>query len=268
MRLFRTLVFVLMPCAVFAADPAGVLLPAREKLHLFLLAGQSNMAGRGARKDLTPTEAAPDPRVLALNTESAWQPAVDPLHWDKREAGVGPGKFFGKLIAAKNPGVTVGLIPTACGGSPITAWAPGQFFAGTKSNPYDDALVRARRAMKDGSLKGILWHQGESDASPQNASLYEKRLVELIARFRTDLNTPNLPFIIGQLGQFPGKPWNAHQTEIDRAHRAVAAAVKNVRYVSSEGLGSIGDNLHFNTSAYRLFAQRYADAYLQLAPAK
>ncbi|MDF3056186.1 MAG: axe1-6A 1 [Rariglobus sp.] len=88
----------------------------------------------------------------------------------------------------------------------------------------------------------------------------------MIRRFFLPLiSSPELPFIIGQLGQFPGKPWNAHQTEIDRAHRAVAAKVKNVRYVSSEKLGSIGENLHFNTGAYRLFAQGYASAYLQLA---
>lgn len=252
-------VFVLASVSLSAATP-----PAKKDFHLFLLAGQSNMAGRGPRKDLTPAESAPDPRILALNTHNAWQPAVDPLHWDKREAGVGIGKFFGKLVAAKSPGITIGLIPTACGGSPIATWAPDQFFKGTKSHPYDDAIARARRAMQDGTLKGILWHQGESDASPQNAPLYAKRLEELIARFRADLNAPDLPFIIGQLGQFPGKPWNAHQIQIDRAHREVAAKVKNVRYVSSEKLGSIGDNLHFNTAAHRLFAQRYADAYLGL----
>lgn len=242
----------------FSAAPA---LPAKKDLHLFLLAGQSNMAGRGHVRDLTPAEAAPDPRILVLNTELAWQPAVDPLHWDKREAGVGPGKFFARLVATKSPGITVGLIPTACGKSSITAWAPGQFSAATKSHPYDDALVRARRAMQDGTLKAILWHQGESDSSPQNAPLYEKRLAELITRFRTDLNSPELPFIIGQLGQF--KPWNAHQAEVDRAHQAVAAKMKNVRYVSSEKLVSTGDNLHFNTGSYRVFSQRYADAYLK-----
>jgi hypothetical protein len=260
---------LLLLVPLFTAVSLSAAMPSSKKdIHLFLLAGQSNMAGRGHIRDLTPAEAAPDPRILALNTDNAWQPAVDPLHWDKREAGVGPGIFFAKLVAAKSPGVTIGLIPTACGGSPITAWAPGQFFAGTKSLPYDDALARARRAMQDGTLKAILWHQGESDSSPQNAPLYEKRLVELITRFRTDLNAPDLPFIIGQLGQFPGKPWNAHQIEVDRVHRAIAEKAKNVRYVSSEKLGSIGDNLHFNTSAYRLFAQRYADAYLQMSASK
>jgi hypothetical protein len=255
----RLLVASLLATFSLSAAPA---LPAKKDLHLFLLAGQSNMAGRGAVKDLKPSEAAPNQRILSLNTSFAWQPAADPLHWDKVGAGVGPGRFFARIVADKTPGVTIGLIPAACGGSPVTAWVPGKFFEMTKSHPYDDALARARRAMQDGTLKAILWHQGESDANAQAAPLYEKRLVELIARFRSDLNAPDLPFIVGQLGQF--KPWNAHQTEIDRAHKAVAAKVKNVRYVSSDDLTSTGDNLHFSTGAQRLLGQRYADAYLGL----
>lgn len=61
-------------------------------LHLFLLANQSNMAGRGAveQKDLVPHA-----RVLTLRRELAWKPAVDPLHWDKPEvAGVAVGTTF------------------------------------------------------------------------------------------------------------------------------------------------------------------------------
>lgn len=254
------LVFPLLAAALSAA-PA---LPAKKDLHLFLLAGQSNMAGRGTIKALTSAEAAPDPRILAIDTEIAWRPAMDPLHWDKVGAGVGLGKFFARAVADKTPGVTVGLVPAACGGSPISVWEPGKYFEGTKSRPYDDALARARRAMQDGTLKAILWHQGESDSSPQAAPLYEKRLVELIDRFRADLNAPDLPFIVGQLGQFPGKPWNAHQTEVDRAQRAVAAKVKNVRYVSSDELTATRDKLHFETEALRVFGKRYADAYLQL----
>jgi hypothetical protein len=251
-----------------AALTAAPALPAKPDLHLFLLAGQSNMAGRGSLQGLTAAEAAAHPRILALNTELAWQSAVDPLHWDKVGAGVGPGKFFARVVADQSPGATIGLIPSACGGSPISAWEPGKYFEGTKSHPYDDALARARRALQDGTLQAILWHQGESDANAQAAPLYEKRLEVLIARFRADLGAPELPFILGQLGQFPAKPWNAHQIEVDRAQRAVAARVKKVRYVSSDGLVATRDNLHFETDALRVLGQRYAEAYLGLRSAK
>jgi len=238
-----------------------VQLPAKKDFQIFILAGQSNMAGRGM---IDEESKKPNPRVFSLNKDEKWQHAVDPLHWDKAGAGVGIGKSFGEIIAAKNPGVSIGLVPTACGGSPISAWAPGKFWDQTKSHPYDDFLVRAKHAMQDGTLKAILWHQGESDSNAKDAPEYEQRLTELINRMRTDLQAPDLPFIIGQLGRFPEKPWDQSRETVDAAQQAVAKKMKNVRYVSAEGLRSRGDNLHFDTPSQRIFAQRYADAYLHL----
>jgi hypothetical protein len=257
-----------LPVAMMLSIPvladAPTALPA-GKVELFLLAGQSNMAGRGDVKELSAEDAAADPRVWALNRDGVWQPAMDPLHWDKGGAAVGPGKFFGRIIAAHEPDVIVGLIPTACGGSPISMWVPGAYWEQTKSNPWDDAIARAKRAMKDGTLKAILWHQGESDSNAKNAPLYEERLTDLIARFRKELDAPDLPFIIGQLGRFEteGRSWAAGQIEVDRAQQAVAAKVPHVYYVSSEGLVSRGDNLHFSTASQKTLAAHYAEAYIK-----
>lgn len=259
---------VLNLLAVFSTAAAPVFPPDKARFQLFLLAGQSNMAGRGAVTDLTAAEKAPDSRVLALNASGEWQPALDPVHWDKPgAAGVGPGKFFGKIIADKNPGVVVGLIPTACGGSPIATWQPGATNPQTKSKPYDDCIARARRALKDGTLKAILWHQGEGDANPASSAVYEEKLVGVINRLRADLGAPEIPFIMGQLGRFPGRTWDADRIAVDRAQRAVAAKMKNVYFVSAEGLLSRGDNLHFNTASQKIFAERYAAAYIA-TPAK
>lgn len=229
-------------------------------IQLFLLAGQSNMAGRGK---LDAEAAKPYPRVLSLNQEGNWQPAVDPVHWDKQGAGVGIGRAFGKIVVEKNPGITVGLIPTACGGSPIISWAPGRFHDQTKSKPYDDAMARTKRALQDGTLKAILWHQGESDVTPKDSVVYEQRLEELITRFRSDLGNPDLPVIIGQLGRFPAKPWTEGHETVDKAQQAVAKKMKNVAFVTSEGLTS-HDNLHFDTKSARELGRRYAEAYFAL----
>jgi hypothetical protein len=93
---------------------------------------------------------------------------------------------------------------------------------------------------------------------------YADKLRALIARFRADLNAPDLPFIIGELGQFPGKPWDADVRRVDSVHRAIAASVPNVAYVSSDGLRDRGDTLHFNAASQREFGERYARAYLAL----
>jgi len=237
-----------------------VKIPAKENFHLFLLAGQSNMAGRG---DVAPEDKRINPRVLVLSKDGSWQPAVDPLHWDKPTAGVGPGKSFGLALAALDTNITIGLIPAACGGSPISSWEPGAYFDQTSSHPYDDSIQRVKLAMQQGTLKAILWHQGESDTSNQLAQVYQARLKELIARFRKDLGAADLPVIIGQLGKFDGKPWTEYTQMVNDAQIAVAKQVSKVEFVESAGLTPKSDNLHFDAPSQREFGRRYAAAYLK-----
>ena len=88
MRSFRLLCVVFVCFATFLRGQSPAL-PPKEKFHLFLLVGQSNMAGRGV---VSPADNAPHPRVLMLTKAGTWVPAVDPLHFDKPTAvGVGLG---------------------------------------------------------------------------------------------------------------------------------------------------------------------------------
>lgn len=246
-----------------AAEPAK--LPPKENFHLFLLVGQSNMAGRGTVEEQDKT---PHPRVLMLSKSGEWVPAVDPMHFDKPAAGVGLGKTFGTLLADANPGVTIGLIPCAVGGSPIDAWKPGEFYAPTKSHPWDDAMQRATIALKAGVLKGILWHQGEADSTDALAPTYEAKLHDLIARFRKELAAPDVPFIAGQLGVFADAPWNDAKKTIDAVHRALPSKVPHTAFVSAEGLNHCGDKVHFDSPAYRELGRRYAEAFKKLTGTK
>lgn len=244
-----------------AADATQAKLPPRARFHLFLLAGQSNMAGRG---DVEPKDRVPIDGVLALDAEGRWVPAIDPLHWDKPGAGTGLARSFAVEYLRSHPGVTVGFIPAACGGSPISAWQPGQYFDQTNSHPYDDALARARLALKHGTLRGILWHQGESDRSPELAERYEAALTELIARLRRELAAHSVPFVLGQLGQFTGAPWDDAARRVDLAQRNVAAQVPFTIFVPADGLTSKPDNLHFDARSLREFGKRYAAAFAKL----
>jgi hypothetical protein len=239
-------------------------LPAKENFHLFLLVGQSNMAGRG---EVTPDDQRPDPRVLMLDKEGRWVPAVDPMHFDKPAVvGVGLGRTFGLEIAKATPGVTIGLIPCAVGGSPVETWEPGAFDAATKTHPWDDAMARARLALPAGTLKGILWHQGESDSTPERAGLYGQRLHALIDRFRSELAAAAVPFIAGQMGIFPESPWSGEKTIVDRVHQDLPAQVKGTAFVSAAGLTHKGDKVHFDAASYRELGKRYAAAFLAMKP--
>lgn len=237
-------------------------LPAKDKFHLFLLIGQSNMAGRGL---VEPRDKEPHLRVLMLDKDNAWVPAVDPMHFDKPGAGVGPGRTFGMQISEANAGITVGLIPCAVGGSPIDTWRPNMFYAATKSHPWDDAMERTAIALKAGSLRGILWHQGENDSLPNLAEAYEARLHDLIARLRKELNAPDVPFIAGQMGKFADMPWKPEKVIVDKAHQELPNKVPHTAVVSSEGLNHQGDKVHFDSASYRELGKRYAEAFLRLS---
>lgn len=244
-----------------AAADAGATLPAAAEFHLFLLVGQSNMAGRG---EVEPEDQNILPHVFALDAHEAWVPAVDPIHFDKPIAGVGLARSFALAYLAEHPGVTVGLIPAACGGSPIASWQPGAYYEGTQSHPYDDAIRRARLAQTRGTLKGILWHQGESDAKPGLADVYEDALAALIARFRRDLAGEDVPFVLGQLGRFDGAPWDEHALRVDAALQSLARSTPRTGFVPSDGLSSKPDNLHFNSNALREFGRRYHAVFRDL----
>jgi hypothetical protein len=233
----------------------------QDKLfHLYLLIGQSNMAGRG---EVGPQDREAYPRVLALDKEGEWVPAVDPIHFDKPIAGVGPGRAFGKAMAARDLSIRIGLIPCATGGSPISVWQHGGFWEQTHSHPYDDALERARIAMQRGILKGILWHQGESDSNDVDAGRYEDRLATLIHMLRAELGVPDVPFVCGTLGDFvvAGNPW---ARTVNQAMKRVSQRVEHTACVDATGLAHKGDELHFDAASARELGRRYARAMAQL----
>jgi hypothetical protein len=241
---------------------------AKERFHLYLLAGQSNMAGRGVpgEEDRTAHR-----RVFVLNQVNRWALAVDPLHFDKPKiVGVGPGLTFGKAMADADPNVIIGLIPCAVGGSPVSVWKPEAFYDATGVHPYDDALKRCRIAKRRGVFKGVLWHQGESDSDAMHGPLYAKRLTELITRLRRELGEPDLLFVAGT----PADAFIERKPDarlVIEAIKAVAKADANVLWVSGAGLACKTDLVHFNTEAARELGRRYAQAVMtkhNVKPAK
>jgi len=236
----------------------SVKLPAKRKIHLYLLMGQSNMAGRGA---IEAEDRTPNPRVLTFTTNGTWEIAVEPVTHDKPKAlGVGPGLAFGKAMAETHPGVTIGLVPCAVGGTPLSRWERG-------NDLYSNATARAKLAMKSGTLKGILWHQGESDSKPGLAETYGDRLAQMIQDIRADLNSPALPFVAGQLGEFLFTRQATNITEARLVNDTLAGIPGRVPHTGcalSNGLTHKGDQVHFDASSQRKLGQRYAAEMIRL----
>ncbi len=229
-----------------------------QNMQLFLLIGQSNMAGRGKVK---PQDQVTHPRIFMLNENQKWVLARDPVHFDKKEAGVGLCSEFARVLAGKDEAITIGLIPCAVGGTPLNAWMPSD----KPNDLYNIAVVRTREAMKSGRLAGILWHQGESDArEPASVDTYVKRFSTMIAQLRKDLHADSVPVLVGELGWFwKDTPEKSFHGEFNEAtiHK-IPDAVPLCVWVSAKDCKT--DGLHFTAPALRVLGRNYADAYLAL----
>ncbi|HEV2762671.1 MAG TPA: sialate O-acetylesterase [Pyrinomonadaceae bacterium] len=236
-----------------APAPAVVTPPAGDNFHVYLLMGQSNMVGRDTRTLASQVE---NPRVLALDGEGRWVVAREPMHVGG--TGVGPGIPFAVEMLKDDPQITVGLVPCAVGGTPLRRWVKG-------ADLYERAVSRAKTAARDGVVKGVLWQQGESDTGKkENADTYETRLTQMFRDLRQDLGLPELPIVVGQLGDFLTPDKYPYAETVRGAIVRVPAAVPGVGYADSKGLGHKGDQLHFSADAEIELGARFAKAMREL----
>ena len=219
---------------------------------IMLLIGQSNMAGRGLPNEVDPIA---DGRIETFRDDQ-WQAAAEPLHNDKKTAGVGLSMSCASAYLEAFPQARVGLVPAAVGGTPLSRWMPGE-------DLYERALGIAQEALKGGKLKAIFWHQGETDAQTlELAQSYGQRLAEMVSALRQALDATNVPFIVGGLGDFlADHPTCVHYGLVNDALQNLN--VDRCGFASAAGLGEF-DGIHFNSAALRLLGQRYATELLRL----
>lgn len=251
-----------LACTVALAVLAFAL-PSRAETDVYLLIGQSNMAGRGK---LTPADVLPCDGVLKMNVYGSLVPAKEPLHFDKPSAGAGLGLSFARAMRAADTNRTIVLVPCAFGGSKLSEWAKGRYM-------YDHAVLRTRHALKalkgKGRLAGILWHQGESDCTERLSATYGRRFAQMIADLRADLDAADVPLVVGELGPYLAEN-HAKSGQFpcfEAVNAALHQAAKDVprcACVSADGLKPNADILHFDTASLRVFGERYAAAMRKL----
>lgn len=232
--------------------------------NVILLAGQSNMSGRGGMVNNTwdgfvPPQCRPNRSILRLSAKLTWVEARDPLHSDidvNVTCGVGPGMVFANQLLDKDPDLgVVGLVPCAVGGrqgTTISEWARGTFL-------YNQLVRRARAALQGGgTIRALLWYQGESDTVDRaGAELYKGRLEKFFVDVRADLQSPMLPVFQVALASGQG-PY----VELVRKAQ-LGIHLPNVRCVDAKGLKLLPDNLHLSTPAHVRLGEMLALAFLQ-----
>ncbi|MED6218582.1 hypothetical protein PIB30_027920 [Stylosanthes scabra] len=197
---FESMMASLLPLLiVFAIQSWRV--ASQQYNNIFILAGQSNMAGRGGVNETTatwdgvvPSQCRPNPSILRLNAQLEWVEAKEPLHADidvMNTNGVGPGMAFANKIFEKRQGMgLIGLVPCAIGGTNISEWERGKVL-------YTRMMKRVNASLHlqpGAGVEGLLWYQGESDTLLlSDAKAYRTRLRKFFSDLRADLNSPMLP---------------------------------------------------------------------------
>lgn len=238
---------------------------AENEYDVYLLIGQSNMAGRGLFEE-SDTIGNID-GVWLLDSDGIPVKASSPLNKyssirkDLKIQGYGPGEIFSRTMHNRT-GRKILLVVNAKGGSSIKQWLPG-----AKDGFYEEAVRRTRQAMKYGNLRAILWQQGETDiqrATPDYAGKFAMMMTSL----RQALDAPGIPVAVGQPGRWgwetPEKIDNFNDSIIPQMCRLV----DNCHEVSSYRLGrrykeKVRDP-HFSRDAQRELGRRYADVIIPL----
>jgi hypothetical protein len=251
-----------------------------KNFYIFLSFGQSNMEGNA--KFETQDTMNVDSRFQVLEavdcpnlsrTKGNWYTAIPPLC--RCRTGLTPVDYFGRAMLEKLPEkARVGVINVSIGGCKIELFdkdhyesyvdtAPNWLKNMVKEydgNPYGRLVEMAKLAQKDGVIKGILLHQGESNT---NDSLWTKKVKLVYDNLLNDLNlkAKKVPLLAGETV-------NADQGGVCASMNKIIAAlpqtIKNAHVISSSGCTDAADNLHFNAAGYRELGQRYAEKMLSL----
>ena len=273
-----------------------------QNFWIFLCFGQSNMAGQAPieQQDLMVSD-----RFFSMATTDGpdrqlgtWRKAVPPLC--RADANLGPADWFGRTLLEVAPeNVRIGIVSVAVEGCPITFFDKDQnarviaiedrdwmndILDQYGRDPYERLLTMAKLAANDGVIKGILLHQGETDAYDHQwqktvwkiyCDLQQELGFDLTAvdlrssadatrhnpsKLGSALAAPALPLLVGEVvrSEYGGICGHANPTINDMVNR-----YPNTYVVSSEGCLPCDDYLHFSGEGYRLLGRHYALRYLE-----
>lgn len=255
-------IFAGILCAFCLAQLAAAETP--RPLQVFLLAGQSNMVGKG-RGDQLPAELRRGPD----NVRILWRQGLEALVPRGR---VGPEVGFADVIGPAMPNEQVVLVKHAVGGTSALAWSPEWSAAqarrtGNHNNGplYKELLALVRNLEQDHQIEvvGVIWSQGGRDARFEGpAAEYEENLKKIIAASRQDLGKPHLPWVIARSPKLPAQ--FPHADQVRAAQERVAKRDPHTKIILTDDFSQGSDKTHFDTPGQIEHGRRFAKAMLEL----
>ena len=258
------------------ASTVGAPTPADPNFYIFLCFGQSNMEGnaRPEAQDLV----SPGPRFLLMpavddpgrgRKMGEWCEAVPPLC--RPNTGLTPADWFGRTLVESLPeNIKIGVIHVAIGGIDIKGFLPDSIdsyikrapqwmkgmLAAYDNNPYERLVTLAKKAQKDGVIKGILMHQGETNTGdPQWARMVKEVYDNLCGDLQLKPEEVNL--YAGNIVQANGQGvCIGCKKQIDE----LPLTLHTSQVISSDNCTNGPDRLHFDAAGYRELGCRYGEA--------
>ena len=226
-----------------------------------MMAGQSNMAGRGF---VEPQDTISSYNVITINKNNEWIYAKEPLHfYEPNLTGLDCGLAFGKELSKRLPdSIVIAVIPCAVGGSAIKQWLDDDLHRDV--NLLSNFKEKVDFVKQYGTIKGILWHQGESDAKPSLLPAYKENLPKLFKIFREYIGDKELPIMPANLGLFAPPDDQMKWDAINAVMNLLPLKDKYIFPIISEGLRDKGDQLHFNSKSQRELGKRFAYQYIKI----
>ena len=248
--------------------------------HIYLCFGQSNMEGNARYEDKDMEDV--NPRFVSMAAmddtklgwkKGEWHTAIPPLC--RPNTGLTPADYFGRKMVERLPeNVKVGVINVAVGGCDIALFDKVNYGAYLEkqpewmknmcreydNNPYARLIELARKAQKDGVIKGILMLQGETNTGQQDWPLKVKNVYEnILSDLSLDSNT--VPLYAGEVvGEDVGGRCASHNPVINRLPEVIPSA----HVVSSKGCPCATDSLHYSAEGYRILGKRFAEKVLSV----
>jgi hypothetical protein len=274
--LIPVIILLFIPAATFAQDRKP-----DPKFFIYLCFGQSNMEAGARPEAVDQGELDPRFQMLAavdnprLNRKMGqWYTATPPIN--RPENNMGPVDWFGRNMVANLPKeYRVGVINVSVAGAGIELWDKDswQKYLDTREqwmknivnqyngSPYQRLLDMAKIARKDGVIKGILLHQGESNSSDKEWPKKVKAIYDNLCK-DLGLKPEETPLLAGELkSQEEHGACFAFNTDI---LPNLPKVLPNSYIISSKGCKGTPDQFHFNTAGMRELGKRYAQQMLKI----
>ena len=243
-----------------------------DHYDIYLLAGQSNMDGRGKSKKLTPAQRKPiDGATIfyrnALISSKQWMPLAPGFSMAPKYRGglpsatFGPELGFARAMLDVEPDLKLALIKGSKGGTNLRKnWKPGTHgqpeTQGEQYRDFVETIRLATKAMDDRgdsyTIRGLLWHQGESDGK-SGENKYRTRFMEFAKRIRQDTGIEGLPIVVGEVFD------NGKRDPVRAALQSIGNSGPGFGLVTSEGTKTWDPGTHFDAPSQLLLGRRYAE---------